>query len=66
MVCALCARVPVPPGGGEGARGTVGTPSSSVSKSEAGYCIAVRASRPAQLVEAPTERARPVASWRAP
>ena len=55
MVCAVYARVPVPPGGGEGARGTVGTPSSSVSKSEAGYYIAACAGLPGSACGSPAE-----------
>ena len=55
MVCAVCARVPVPPGGGEGARGIVGTPSSSVSKSEAGYYIAACAGSPGSACGSPAE-----------
>ena len=48
--CLLCRR-----GGGEGVRGTVGTPSSSVSKSEGGYYIAACAGLPGSACGSPAE-----------
>ena len=51
----------------DGALGPVGTPVSSVSKSEGGYCIAVRAGLPGSargsIAEAPPERACSAVSW---
>lgn len=54
----------------DGAVEPAGTPSSSVSKSEGGYCIAVREGLPGSargsLAGTPSEWAHLAASWRDP